>query len=149
MKSYIVNIIITGVISLTGFYGYKICNTSLSVKKLTIDNLNEHIAVLENNTRELDRSITAQRIEIDKLNQVITRNDQIINDNKIELQRRLDDINYWSNQPPKIKYKYITKEVQRIVYRDINYTTATCQEALELNQAIANIQYNDLSVTKE
>jgi len=102
-------------------------SNTLEKQKLIVINRDNVIGILTYNISDLNRTITIM-------------NDRVLASAK-ELQVTKAKYEAWKAKPPKEKFIYIYKDV---IKPNVDYNSTSCEEGLELNKRISEIDYESL-----
>ena len=103
--------------------------------KSQIVTLNTIVTNKDNTITTLSNTITTYKNKITKFNKQIEKYHNL----SLELNRSLSTISKYKYKANLYKQRFI-----KLINSDINYSKANCQQGLELNKKISNLNYNKL-----
>ena len=80
-----------------------------------------------------------QKNNVLKLQNAINESNAALEKLKIDNDKTIAEFEEWKKRPPEIKYVQVVKEIMTY-----NYDKATCEEGLELNKMISELDYDKL-----
>lgn len=101
-----------------------------------ISNLHDDIGALELDNAKLTTQVATHKLESERLRNAVAIQNKFIASMQIDIQKATDEIEQWRSQPPRIKYKTITK-VREIKSDD-------CQDIKSTLDAVRGIEYDSL-----
>ena len=104
---------------------------------ISINNKFKHCIESKN---KLNLALSKNKINIENLLVTIEKNNSLIEQKNTILKNKINLLKVWMSKPDTVKYRYITK----IVSKDVNYSNASCEEGLKLNESISSMNYDEM-----